>query len=486
MFRAWITLAVVLVSTVSQAQLAPNIVLILADDMGWKDVGYHGSEINTPHIDRLATEGLRLDRFYTQPTCSPTRAALLTGNSSLALGVTGPLSKINPTGLPLNQRLLPEYLKEQHYQTALVGKWHLGYLQKAYGPRARGFDHFYGHLTGGIGYWDHVHGGGLDWQRNGKTLREDGYSTHLLRDEAIKVITERDKTKPLFLYASFNAPHLPNEAPEASIKRYAHLPDKNRQVHAAMVEELDAAIGSIVETLQQEGILDNTLIWFMSDNGGLNLSSYSGSGVVTLANWVDDWFDPGEAPFTILEFIRVNVLEGAADNTPLRKGKQSIYEGGVRVPSFVYWQGRLQPSELQQMITVQDVTPTLLAAAGLQLADQNFEGANHWPYLSGESKAIDRDRPYIIVSTDGEAVYRFPWKLLKLSSGETELYNLQQDPVEAVNLTEQFPDTVAKLQKDLESAVRGESIHIPIYKAIMNMDFFGGEETLPPWAEQVN
>jgi arylsulfatase A-like enzyme len=194
--------ALVLLATVpsaaADAPKRPNVVIILADDLGWRDVGYHGSEIATPRLDRLAAEGVVLDRFYAQPTCSPTRAALMTGKAPLRLGVVSPLSKNNPTGLPLGERLLPEHLREAGYQTFLTGKWHLGHRHRDYLPTARGFDHFYGHATGGIGYWDHVHGGGLDWQRNGETLREEGYSTHLIADEAVRLIETRDPGRPFF------------------------------------------------------------------------------------------------------------------------------------------------------------------------------------------------------------------------------------------------------------------------------------------------
>jgi arylsulfatase A-like enzyme len=166
---------------------------------------------------------------------------------------------------------MPEYFRDAGYQTFLVGKWHLGFREPAYRPTSRGFDHFYGHLTGGIGFWDHVHGGGLDWQRNGETLREEGYSTHLMAAEIDRLIAQRDPSKPMFLYAAFNAPHLPNEAPEETIAQYAHINDPNRRVHAAMVSELDAAIGQLLATLDEQGMLENTLVWFMSDNGGLNL-----------------------------------------------------------------------------------------------------------------------------------------------------------------------------------------------------------------------
>ena len=464
---------------------APNIVIILADDMGWNDVGYHGSEIRTPHIDRLAADGLALERFYAQPACSPTRAALLTGRSSQSLGIYSPMSKLNPTGLPIDQKLMPEYFRDAGYQTFLVGKWHLGFREPAYRPTARGFDHFYGHLTGGIGFWDHVHGGGLDWQRNGETLREDGYSTHLMAAEIDRLVAQRDPEKPMFLYAAFNAPHLPNEAPEETIAQYSHIENPNRRVHAAMVSELDSAIGQLMATLEEQGMLENTVVWFMSDNGGLNPTANSG-GMVSWSRRLEDWFGR-PLPFTLLEFIRTNALDGGSDNTPYRKGKKSIYEGGVRVPSVLYWQGQISPSRSTQMVTVRDVLPTLLAATNVNAVNKpaepaaEFDGVNQWLSLTLQTDGQSPD--YMVNADDGEALYRYPWKLLVLNSGEVELYRLDEDPTESVDLSVQYPDKVAQLQQALEEYPRGESIHVPIYKVIMDIDFFGGEEDRVPWSE---
>lgn len=465
--------------------IAPHVIIILADDMGWNDVGYHGSEIRTPNIDRLAADGIELDRFYAQPSCSPTRAALLTGKSSQALGLFSPLSKLNPTGLPLTVKLMPEYFREAGYQTSLVGKWHLGFREPAYRPNARGFDHFYGHLTGGIGFWDHVHGGGLDWQRNGETLREEGYSTHLLAAEIDRLITQRDRSKPMFLYAAFNAPHLPNEAPVEAIEQYAHIENPNRRIHAAMVSELDSAIGQLLATLEQQEMLENTLIWFMSDNGGLNSDAFP-AAVVNWFGRFEHWLGK-PLPFTFLEFVRVNTLEGGGDNAPFRKGKQTIYEGGARVPSIIYWKGKLSPGHNAQMITVRDVLPTLLAATNVSVMDEpdkpaeEFNGANQW--LNIASNAAEQAPDYLINGLDGEALYRFPWKLLALNSGDVELYRIDEDQTESVDLSAEFPDRVIQLQQALEDYPRGESVHVPLWRSIMDIDFFGGEENRAPWSE---
>jgi arylsulfatase A-like enzyme len=469
-----------IVPSVAHAQPAtPNIVIILADDMGWNDVGYHGSEIRTPHIDRLAAEGLELNRFYAQPACSPTRAALLTGRSSQSLGIYSPLSKLNTGGLPLTAKLMPAYFREAGYQTFLVGKWHLGFHKPAYRPTSRGFDHFYGHVTGGIGFWDHVHGGGLDWQRNGKTLREEGYSTHLMAAEIDRLIEQRDQSKPMFLYAAFNAPHLPNEAPAVSIARYSYIEDPNRRVHAAMVSELDAAVGQLMTTLEAQGMLDNTLVWFMSDNGGLNSSSWP-AGLVTVLSRLEGWLGR-PLPFTLLEFARTNALDGGSDNAPLRKGKQTVYEGGVRVPSTIYWKGMLSPGQSEQMVTVRDVMPTLLAAVDIRESAVNFDGVSQWNHvLSGVTV---RPPDYLVSGTDGEALLRFPWKLLSPGSGEVQLYRIDDDPTESLDLSAEHPEIVAELKQTLQDYPRGESIHVPIYRAMMDIDFFGGEEDRIPWSE---
>ncbi len=470
-----------MLGSASAMAAAPNIVLVLADDLGWNDVGYHGSEIRTPTLDNLAADGVVLTQFHSQPTCTPTRAALMTGKSPQRMGIYRQFAKISTAGLPVDEQTIADYLKHAGYQTWLVGKWHLGHARQAFHPNARGFDHFYGHVTGGIGYWDHVHGGGLDWQRNGTTLREAGYSTHLLADEAVALIEARDRNRPFFLYASFNAPHLPNEAPAETADTYAKVEDPRRRLHAAMVTELDTAIGSIVAAIQQAGELDNTLIWFMSDNGGLNRDAGFG-GYLTLAETLDGWFD-GPVPITILEFIRTNALDGGSDNAPLRFGKGSVYEGGTRVPSFVYWPAALASHRNGSMITVQDVLPTLLAATAKEAPD-GLDGRNQWPTLTG--KAVTPPADYVTIGQTGaQAYYQWPWKLIE-GDAAPELYNLEQDPTETRNLAPGHPERVATLMTLLADIPRAENLHVPLYRVFWDPDFFGGEEDRPPWADIIN
>jgi len=464
----------------------PNIVIILADDMGWRDVGYHGSEIKTPNIDALAAKGVILDRYYAQPSCSPTRSALMTGRSPMRLGVVQPLSKLAPTGLPLSEKLLPQYLKEANYQTVLTGKWHLGGRQRAYLPNQRGFDQFYGSLNGGIGYWDHVHGGGLDWQRNGKTLREEGYSTDLIASEAIKLLQGRDKRRPLMLYAAFGAPHLPNEAPEAAIAQYADIKNPYRRGHAAMVTELDSAIGRLVETLKSEGMLDNTIIWFMSDNGGLIASpppSFTALGqqIAKMEAAAGTKLTP-----RFMEFLRVNNIEGGSDNLPLKGAKATVYEGAARVPSFVYWQGKLSPKTSAQMITAQDVLPTLMQGAGLKVPAR-LDGRSMWPALT-KAKALPVS-DYVIQASKGlaqdEAYYRYPWKLVRIDGAPEALYNVETDPSETTDLAVRHPERVKSLSSALTAFPRGPSVQVSMKDAILDPDFFGGKEDRAPWADTV-
>jgi arylsulfatase A-like enzyme len=289
----------------AQAAPKPHIVFFLADDLGWKDVGYHGSEIKTPNLDRLSAAGVRLEQFYVQPVCSPTRAALLTGRYpmryGLQVGVVRPWAQY---GLPLAERTLAEALRSAGYRTAIAGKWHLGHFQPAYLPTRRGFDHQYGHYNGALDYWTHVRDGGLDWHRDDKALREEGYTTQLLAKEAVRLITAHDEAKPLFLYLPFNAPHAPLQAPEEYLDRCKEIKNKQRRTYAAMVSCLDDAIGTVTAALQKKGMAKNTLLIFSSDNGG--------------------------------------PIKQGATNGPLRAGKGTLYEGGVRVAAWAAWPGKLK------------------------------------------------------------------------------------------------------------------------------------------------
>ena len=248
----------------------PNIVVILADDLGNADLGYRGSDIKTPNIDKLAKEGVRLESFYGMPVCTPARAALMTGRYPMRYGLqTLVIFPSHTYGLPTDERTLPQALKEAGYKTAMVGKWHLGHADQKYWPQNRGFDHFYGNLVGEVDYFTKERGGLVDWQRNGKFFKEKGYYMTLIGDEAVKLIDQHEKGKPFFLYFASLAPHAPYQATKADENRYAStIKDPTRRTYAAMITSLDDQVGRIVAALEKKGLRENTLIIFSSDNGG--------------------------------------------------------------------------------------------------------------------------------------------------------------------------------------------------------------------------
>src|SRR4051812_39558012 len=299
-----IVLPVVVMAAARSAD-RPNIVFFLIDDLGWSDVGFHGSEIKTPNIDKLAHAGARLEQFYVQPVCSPTRAALMTGRypmrHGLQVGVVRPWAQY---GLPLEERTLAQALKGAGYRTAIVGKWHLGHFRPEYLPTRRGFDHQYGHYNGALDYFTHIRDGGFDWHRDDKVCRDEGYSTFLDAAEAARIIQSRDKNEPLFLYVPFNAVHAPHQVPDKYKTPYASMAEP-RRTYAGMCAAMDEAIGTILSALDTAKMRENTLIVFANDNGG------PAPGRVT-------------------------------SNGLLRAGKGTLYEGGVRVSCCAVWPGHLQ------------------------------------------------------------------------------------------------------------------------------------------------
>ena len=473
-----VALLVMFSPILAHAESLPNIVVILADDLGWRDVSYHGSEIETPSIDRIAREGIELNRFYAQPTCSPTRAALMTGKSPSRFGITLPIDKNASDGLPLDERILPQHLADLGYQPLMVGKWHLGHARPELFPHARGFEHFYGYLTGGVGYWDHNHGGGHDWQRNGETLREQGYATRLLADEAVRLLRARDSTRPTFLYLAFGAPHLPNEAPPETVARYASIEDPIRRLHAGMVSELDTAIGRVLAALQEEGILDETLVIFSSDNGGLARKGIP-DPMVRLAKVARFFFDR-PIPIQGLEFMVANVEDGGSDNDPLREGKMSTGEGGARVPAAIWWPGHLEGGQHDGFMSISDVLPTLLEAVGARGSiPQNLDGASQWAAIRGVGESRTPD--YLITGFQGPALYRAPWKLV---GGSTpRLYNVYADPTEDHDLAAAEPERVMEMLHVMESWPTGERPNNSMLRIFLDPDRFGGEEDRAPWAD---
>ena len=415
----------------------PNIVFILADDLGNADLGYRGGQVKTPNIDKLAAEGVRLESFYGMPVCTPARAALMTGRYPMRYGLqTLVIFPSHTYGLPTDERTLPQALKDVGYQTYMVGKWHLGHADKKYWPQNRGFDHFYGNVMGEVNYFTRERGGVIDWQRNGTFLKEEGYYTTLIGNEAVKLIEQQDPSKPFFLYFASMAPHAPYQVPEEYLNRYADIQDKQRRAYCAMISCLDDQVGRIVAALDKKGIRDNTIIFFASDNGGAT------SGM----------FASGSKSKEEREHEEGGIEQSAkapASNGELRGGKGSLHEGGVRVPSFVNWPGKLKPAVVNEPIHMVDIMPTLLAlAGGTDSPDHPMDGKDIWPVLA-DGKPTPHEDILINVEAFRGAIRKGDWKLIKIAllPGKTELFNLAKDPGETTNVADQYPD----ITRDLES-----------------------------------
>ena len=408
----------------------PNILYILADDMGYADAGFMGGrEIQTPQLDKLARAGAILKAFYVQPVCSPTRASLMTGRYVAHTGVYTIMRPNAPWGLPLGERTLAQALREAGYATALTGKWHLGEFQPGYRPTQRGFDHQYGLWIGMIDYFTHQRGDQLDWHRDDQPCKDAGYSTHLIAKEACRIIRETPADKPLFLYLPFNAVHSPFQVPDDYLKPYGKLTGV-RRTYAGMLSAMDEAIGQVVAALQETGRIENTLIAFSSDNGG------PGPGKVT-------------------------------DNGPLRAGKGTIYEGGMRVCAFAHWPGRIPGGKvIDEPLHAVDWYPTLVKLAGGSLEQKlPLDGRDIWPVLTAGAKSPHDAILLCGTIPERRAIRMGDWKLLlnandkdaeesgeaRFDGAKVELYNLAADIGEKKNLAAEQPDKVKELRTRLEA-----------------------------------
>lgn len=423
----------------AQAQGKPNIVYILADDFGYADAGFMGcKDIKTPNLDKLAKSGAVLESFYVQPVCSPTRASLMTGRYVAHTGVYTIVRPHAKWGLPLGERTLAQALKEAGYETAITGKWHLGEFEDAYHPTSRGFDHQYGLWFGMIDYFTHMRDGVLDWYKDDKPCRDEGYSTHLIVKEACRLIRGRTTDKPLFLYLPFNAVHTPLQVPENYTKPYEHL-SGSRKTYAGMTAAMDEAVGQVVAALEEKGMLSNTLIIFSSDNGGPN---------------------PGKL----------------TDNGPLRAGKGTIYEGGVRVCAFASWPGKIPAGQVvKEPVHIVDWYPTLVKLAGGSLEQKlPVDGLDIWSVITQGAKT-PHEALLLSATSFGKAAIRMgDWKLLRGASdhgadnndddngkgggksnekGE-ELYNLADDIGEKKNLAAEKPEKVRELRAKLDMLLK--------------------------------
>ena len=415
--RPVFALLVLFAAAVVSAADKPNVIVIVGDDMGYADVGFHGcKDIPTPHLDALAKSGVRCTNGYvTGPYCSPTRAGLLTGRYQTRFGHEFNPGGVQATkaGLPLTESTIADRMKAAGYRTALVGKWHLGTDERH--PQKRGFDDFFGFLGGAHDYFkpDGI-------LRGTEPANEKGYLTDALGREAVAFI-EANKAKPFFLYLAFNAVHTPMQADDPRLKKFAAIKDKQRQTYAAMMSAMDDAIGAVVKNLADEKLTENTLVMFISDNGGPTMKNTSVNGSV---------------------------------NTPLRGSKRTTLEGGVRVPFLVSWPGKVKPGIFDSPVIQLDLHATALAAAGVTpKAEWKLEGVDLLPYLGGKEKGTPHDALFWRFGKQ-MAVRQGDWKLVRYDLGADGksglssacLYNLKDDVGEATDLAAKHPDKVKELQ----------------------------------------
>jgi arylsulfatase A-like enzyme len=408
------------------ADAKPNIVYIVADDLGWKDVGFNGcTDIKTPNLDKLAETGAKFTQFYVQPMCTPTRAALMTGRYPFRYGlqtivIPGPAGY----GLATNEWLMPQCLADAGYTTAIIGKWHLGHADLKYWPKQRGFDYQYGAMIGELDYYTHSDAGVLDWFRNNKPVKEKGYTTQLIGHDAVKYINRQSAAKPFYLYLAFNAPHTPYQAPQEYVDRYKNIEDPTRRTYAGMVTCLDDEIGRVVAALDQQGLRDNTLIIFHSDNGGTRNAMFAG------------------------QMADLSKTKLPCDNGPYRDGKGTLFEGGCRVAACANWPGHIKPETVDGMIHAVDMYPTLAALADASTAKcLPLDGLNVWGTISQNQPSPRTEIIYNVEPFRG-AVREGDWKLIWRTPipASVDLYNLAEDPYETNNVAAAHPDKVAAMQ----------------------------------------
>lgn len=414
---------------------APNIVFILTDDQGWADIGYHGSDVQTPNLDRLAAEGVRLNQHYVYPTCSPTRVALIGGRYPSRYGVLAPLGAT--THMKGTDAHLPRTLQSLGYKTHISGKWHIGETPE-HRPLNYGFTTSYGYLRGQIDPYTHRYkfGDHVTWHRNDEFIEEAGHVTDLITDEAVRVIEEAGD-EPFFLYVAHHSPHSPLNEPPKWIAPYDEtIDDVWRRHFAAAITHVDHEVGRIIDALERTGKRQNTLIIYSSDNGGQR-------------NW--------SAPENQYNG-RYAAHKTLGNNEPLRGWKGDVYEGGIRVPAFVNWPGVLESGRVLDVPThTCDWAPTLIRLAGGDVQqDWKLDGLDIWPLLSDPdhpagSRTMYWRTPRRSAVRDGD------WKLITDRSHQNpELFNLADDPYEQTDLAGTMPERIRELTQLLGELRAGD------------------------------
>lgn len=422
----WPLFLCALLPLAAQAADKPNIVYIIVDDLGWKDVGFHGGAARTPNLDRLAKGGAMLNAFYVQPTSSQTRAAALTGRYPMRYGMqTGTLTASAPYCLPMEERTLASALKEIGYSTAWVGKWQLGHAQPECLPNRRGFDHFFGPLTQPASH-ELKKGSRTDWRLNGKPAKVEGDITALIGKAAVAQVAKAAAGTPFFLMVSFTAPATPFGASKALIDSYASEKDEGRRRYLAAVSALDEAIGEIIAALDQRKLLADTLIVAHSDSGAALPTRYvSGDS---------------------------DIDQQAGDNDVFREGRGSLYEGGLRAPALAYWQGRLPAGNIvYDPVHVTDMTATLLTLTGASPdPKKKLDGIDLWTALAGGARSPRKEILLNVEDFHG-ALRVGEYKLIVHAAlpSKVEVFHIANDPEEVENIAERDPDRTRDLLKRL-------------------------------------
>lgn len=397
----------------------PNIVLILADDLGYGDLGCYGNQQDdTPNLDRMAREGLLFTDFHSNgPVCSPTRAALISGKYQQRVGIEYVVhaTRFRHTGLEPGTYTIADYLKSMGYSTGIMGKWHLGY-DTAYSPLNYGFDSFNGYVSGNVDYHSHIDGAGIyDWWEQKDTVIEPGYSTDLITLNSVKFI-KRHKNKPFFLYVAHEAPHSPYQgrndpavrSPGKSVTAEVNTRDV-KETYREMISVMDEGVGELFRVLEENGILDNTILFFLSDNGANKVGS----------------------------------------NGHLRGFKGSLWEGGHRVPAIISWKGRIRQGTCKEPLIGMDIFPTIAALVGGDLPESlELDGVDFSPLLLNQG--ILEDRPLFWRYGKLRSVRSGKWKLLH-EGDSTFLFNLAADESEKINLIDDYPELTDTLQSLLGS-----------------------------------
>ncbi len=431
-------IALLFLAAAALAAGPPHIVIIVADDLGWRDVGFHGGEIKTPNIDRLAVEGVRLDRFYVAPICSPTRAGLMTGRYPIRYGLMrAVIPPWRKGGLNTTEVTLAEVLGKAGYaHRGIFGKWHLGHSSVRYHPLRRGFTEFVGHYNGAIGYFTHEREGELDWHHNFEPSYEKGYSTDLIAGHAAAFIRRHASSgSPLFCYVPFNAPHSPFQAKPEDVQPYLNLKalpgdwpdrarrDRNRRLLAGMIAGLDRGVGRILDAIDEAGIRANTFVLFFSDNGGVG---------------------------------------GIGDNRPLRGAKATVFEGGIRVAAAVRWPDQIPAGgRVEEPLAYIDVLPTLMRIAGIRdHGGKPLDGLDVFDLLNSNQAKLEREI-YSYIGQAGEDTEQITymtreWKLVVSGPRVTDraaddatrsklLFRIASDPTEQHDLAHQQPELLPQM-----------------------------------------